>query len=385
MISFRVAHGGAQGKYGGDPDLTAFGKIMGGGLPVGAVGGRRAVMELLDPTSGAPRVISGGTFSANPLTMAAGQAAMEQMTPEVYARLDALGERLRREGTAIFARAGVPGQLTGDGSLFRIMLSEPRSPTIGPPSKARHRPGANMARLHRALLDAGGRRLHQRARLPLHADGRCRGGRLHAGAGAGRRPGGAGRLDMTLDETVRPPAGADLAGAILEAIDPEALAHDCLDFVAVRSETGDEAAGSAFFADLLRRAGWEPSSTRPRPGRPNVAARIAGTGPPVAGGRRLPVMNGHVDTIPIGRSWPPRRDGDWIYGRGTEDMKGGPGGDGHAQAVQGVLRPRRHRLQGRPLADRASSATRRRWAQRGPLRLIERLARGPSRRRHPDL
>jgi glutamate-1-semialdehyde 2,1-aminomutase len=154
VISFRIAHGGAQSRYGGDPDLTTFGKIMGGGLPIGAVGGRRAIMELLDPTTGAPRVISGGTFSGNPLSMAAGQAAMEQMTPAVYARLDALGERLRREGTAIFARARVPGQLTGDGSLVRIMLTD--QPIVDYRSSVRGAlPAAAMGRLHRALLDEG--------------------------------------------------------------------------------------------------------------------------------------------------------------------------------------------------------------------------------------
>jgi glutamate-1-semialdehyde 2,1-aminomutase len=154
VISFRVAHGGAQAKYGGDPDLTTFGKIMGGGLPIGAVGGRRAVMELLDPTAGAPAVISGGTFSGNPLSMAAGQAAMAQMTPDVYARLDRLGERLRREGTAIFARAGVPGQLTGDGSLFRIMLTD-RPIVDYRSSVAGALPTAKLSQLHRALLDEG--------------------------------------------------------------------------------------------------------------------------------------------------------------------------------------------------------------------------------------
>jgi glutamate-1-semialdehyde 2,1-aminomutase len=154
VISFRIAHGGAQGKYGGDPDLTTFGKIMGGGLPVGAVGGRRAIMELLDPTSGQPRVISGGTFSGNPLTMAAGQAAMEQMTPDVFARLDALGERLRREGTAIFARAGVPAQVTGDGSLFRLMGTD--RPIVDYRSSVEGAlPAATMGKLHRGLLDEG--------------------------------------------------------------------------------------------------------------------------------------------------------------------------------------------------------------------------------------
>ena len=120
VISFRVAHGGPQAKYNCPADLTTFGKIMGGGLPVGAVGGRADIMALLDPTKGAPKVVSGGTFSGNPFTMAAGLAAMEQMTPEAYARLDALGERLRSKANAAFKAAGEPGQLTGDGSLFRI-------------------------------------------------------------------------------------------------------------------------------------------------------------------------------------------------------------------------------------------------------------------------
>src|SRR5205823_2727149 len=95
VISFRVTYNGAQGKYGGDPDLTCFGKIIGGGLPIGAVGGSDAVMALLDPTNGPPKVVSGGTYSANPMSMAAGHAAMEQLTPEAFARLDALGSRLR--------------------------------------------------------------------------------------------------------------------------------------------------------------------------------------------------------------------------------------------------------------------------------------------------
>ena len=109
VISFRVGYHGAQGKYGGEPDLTTFGKIMGGGLPVGAVGGRAEIMSLLDPTEGPPKVLSGGTFSANPLTMVAGLASMYQMMPDVYERLDALGRRLRAESNAIFANAGRTG------------------------------------------------------------------------------------------------------------------------------------------------------------------------------------------------------------------------------------------------------------------------------------
>jgi glutamate-1-semialdehyde 2,1-aminomutase len=154
VISFRVAHGGAQERYGGDPDLTTFGKVIGGGLPVGAVGGRAEVMALLDPSNGAPRVISGGTFSGNPLTMAAGQAAMEAMTPAEYERINGLGERLRSESNRIFAAAGVPGQVTGDGSLFRVLLTH--EPVVDYRSSVRGAlPAGTMATLHRELLDAG--------------------------------------------------------------------------------------------------------------------------------------------------------------------------------------------------------------------------------------
>ncbi len=154
VISFRIGYHGAQGKYGGEPDLTAFGKIIGGGLPVGAVGGRAEIMALLDPSRGDPKVASGGTFSGNPLTMVAGLAAMEQMTPEAYARLDALGERLRRRANAAFEAAGEPGQLTGDGSLFRILLTS--EPIVDYRGSQRGKASAErMARLHLNLLDEG--------------------------------------------------------------------------------------------------------------------------------------------------------------------------------------------------------------------------------------
>ncbi|HEX5414244.1 MAG TPA: aspartate aminotransferase family protein, partial [Chloroflexota bacterium] len=110
VISFRIGYHGAQGKYGGDPDLTTFGKIIGGGLPIGAVGGAAEIMALLDPTHRAPVVLSGGTFSGNPLSMVAGLAAMEQLNPDEYERLNRLGEQLRSRATAAFQTAGEPGQ-----------------------------------------------------------------------------------------------------------------------------------------------------------------------------------------------------------------------------------------------------------------------------------
>ncbi|MDI6753688.1 MAG: aspartate aminotransferase family protein [Thermodesulfobacteriota bacterium] len=154
VISFRVDSGGAQGKYGGDPDLTTFGKIMGGGLPVGAVGGKAEVMDLLDPSQGSPRVISGGTASANPLTMAAGLAAMEQMTSPVYARINRLGDLLRKKANEVFAAAGEPAQLTGEGSLFRLLMTD-EPITDYRTSIRKAAPQERFNRLHRNLLDEG--------------------------------------------------------------------------------------------------------------------------------------------------------------------------------------------------------------------------------------
>lgn len=154
VISFRIGYHGAQGKYGGEPDLTTFGKIIGGGLPIGAVGGSAEIMALLDPTSGAPAVLSGGTFSGNPLSMVAGLAAMEQMSPDEYERLNELGEQLRGRATAVFQAAGEPGQLVGDGSLFRMILTDEPirdyRTTFGAQSR-----GKRMAEIHRNLLDEG--------------------------------------------------------------------------------------------------------------------------------------------------------------------------------------------------------------------------------------
>lgn len=103
-------------------------------------------------------------------------------------------------------------------------------------------------------------------------------------------------------------------------LDREALAEDLLAFVRVRSETGDEGAGSEFLAELMRREGFDVSVDPVEPGRPNVYARIPGA---ASGSAPSLLFNGHTDTIPVGVSDPPAREGDWVIGRGTEDMKGG--------------------------------------------------------------
>jgi glutamate-1-semialdehyde 2,1-aminomutase len=132
VISFRIAPGGAQERFGIRPDLTTLGKIIGGGLAVGAFGGRADIMAAYDPRRGGARISHGGTFNANPVTMAAGVATMNALTPEAYSRLDALGERLRGGVSRLLQATRRRGQVTGVGSLFclhwtSVPLSDYRS------------------------------------------------------------------------------------------------------------------------------------------------------------------------------------------------------------------------------------------------------------------
>jgi len=121
IISFRVGYQGASARFGFQPDLVTLGKIIGGGLPVGAVGGNAEVMSVFDPTAGKPRVPHGGTFNANPVTMAAGLAAMRLWTREAIARLEQMGDDLRQRANFALDESGLAFKVTGQGSLFRIM------------------------------------------------------------------------------------------------------------------------------------------------------------------------------------------------------------------------------------------------------------------------
>ena len=124
VITFRLGYRGAQGLWGIDPDLTTLGKIIGGGFPVGAVAGRREFMAVFDPRSGKPALPHGGTFSANPVTMRAGIAAMELLDDAAFARLDAIGEAVRSGIDEAFRRSGVPGGTVGLGSLLKIHFAD---------------------------------------------------------------------------------------------------------------------------------------------------------------------------------------------------------------------------------------------------------------------
>ncbi len=126
VMSFRIAQGGAQQYFGVDPDLTVLGKIIGGGLPIGAAGGRADVMSVFDPSRGKPKVPHSGTFNANPMSMIAGKAAMDLMTPHAYGQLEALASYTRTRLEEVYAIVGVPGQVTGLGSLLRIHFTDRR-------------------------------------------------------------------------------------------------------------------------------------------------------------------------------------------------------------------------------------------------------------------
>ena len=124
IVGFRVGWGGLQEAYSISPDLTTFGKLVGGGFPVGAFGGRADIMNLLDNTSGRTGFSQSGTFSAHPLAMVAGMATLEQLTPEAFNRLNGLGERLFTGLRNLFRERGVDAQVVGLGSVFSIYFTD---------------------------------------------------------------------------------------------------------------------------------------------------------------------------------------------------------------------------------------------------------------------
>jgi glutamate-1-semialdehyde 2,1-aminomutase len=154
VFSFRIGYRGAQGEVGITPDLSAFGKIIGGGLPIGATGGSAEIMAVFDQTKGPPRVEHAGTFNANPLTMAAGLAAMRQMTPAAYQRLGVLAERARSGLRECLRIAGLPGRVYGTGSLVSLVFSDQAFGNFRE-LPLRQREAQMILTLHRYLLNHG--------------------------------------------------------------------------------------------------------------------------------------------------------------------------------------------------------------------------------------
>jgi len=151
VIAFRVGYHGAQGRYRVVPDVTALGKIIGGGLPIGAFGGRAEVMELFDPRD-ERRLAHGGTFNGNPLSMAAGLAALDALTEAELDRLETLGADLEAGLDRVLAESGRPARVTRVGSLFNLHLG---ATSIREHSDALAGDLEGLRRLHLALLGHG--------------------------------------------------------------------------------------------------------------------------------------------------------------------------------------------------------------------------------------
>ena len=124
VVSFRVNYAGAQDSYTVKPDLTALGKIIGGGFPIGALTGTTEIMKVLDPRGTFLKHPHSGTFSANPVSTTAGRVAMELFDEEAVLRLNAFAMNARKQIEEVIKIADVPVCITGAGSMFKLHFQE---------------------------------------------------------------------------------------------------------------------------------------------------------------------------------------------------------------------------------------------------------------------
>ena len=150
ITGFRIGPGGAQEKYDVRPDLTCFGKVIGGGLPIGAVGGRRDLMATLSPIG---RVFHAGTLAGNPMATAAGLAALDLLTDDVYMELAARARRLASMLRDACASAGIPATFPVVGTLVGMYLGAGEPPVDFDGAKTTDE--AAYARLFHAMLAEG--------------------------------------------------------------------------------------------------------------------------------------------------------------------------------------------------------------------------------------
>jgi glutamate-1-semialdehyde 2,1-aminomutase len=150
LTGFRVSPSGWYGIDGVAGDLVTFGKVMGGGLPAAAFGGRAEIMSRLAP---AGPVYQAGTLSGNPLAVAAGLATLRSCTPEVYGRVGAAADAVAKMASAALAAAGVPHVLSRAGSLFSVFLG--RTDPVRSYAEARQQSAAAYAAFFHAMLDGG--------------------------------------------------------------------------------------------------------------------------------------------------------------------------------------------------------------------------------------
>jgi glutamate-1-semialdehyde 2,1-aminomutase len=150
LTGFRVTPSGWYGVDGVAGDLVTFGKVMGGGLPAAAFGGRAEIMSRLAPTG---PVYQAGTLSGNPLAVAAGLSTLQACTPDVYARVGAAADAVAKLASSALASAGVPFCLSQAGSLFSVFLG--RSEPVRSYAEAKDQSPAAYAAFFHAMLDGG--------------------------------------------------------------------------------------------------------------------------------------------------------------------------------------------------------------------------------------
>ncbi len=150
LTGFRVTRSGWYGREGVAGDLMTFGKVMGGGLPTAAFGGRAQIMDHLAPLG---PVYQAGTLSGNPLATAAGLATLRACTPEVYARVDAVAAEVAKLAAEALSAAGAPFRLQEAGNLFSVFLGN--IPPVRDFDGARRQSSAAYAAFFHAMLAAG--------------------------------------------------------------------------------------------------------------------------------------------------------------------------------------------------------------------------------------
>jgi glutamate-1-semialdehyde 2,1-aminomutase len=149
MTGFRLAKGGFQEVVGITPDMTTLGKIIGGGFPVGAYGGRREIMECVAPSG---PVYQAGTLSGNPIAMTAGLAALRALTPDRYVYLETLGARLEAGIRVALQETATSAQIQRWGSMWTLFFSpDPVEDYEG----AKRSDTAKFGRFFHAMLDRG--------------------------------------------------------------------------------------------------------------------------------------------------------------------------------------------------------------------------------------
>jgi glutamate-1-semialdehyde 2,1-aminomutase len=161
VVTLRLSSGGAQELYEVTPDITTIGKFIGGGFPIGAFGGKEEIMALFSPpdnvfAAGGCRVTHSGTFNGHPVIMSAGLATMESLTPDVYEKINSLGELFRqRVNDEVFIELGIAAQAYGWGSLSYIHYTLNELNDYRDARRAMEQSGKLIPLVHISLINNG--------------------------------------------------------------------------------------------------------------------------------------------------------------------------------------------------------------------------------------